>query len=282
VNSLERHSRWLLRVYPADYRRGRGAEMIGTLVETTPAGRAWPRPRDVLSLLVGGLRARAALNRRLSTTANLRIAVMAGISFYLILIGAEDLGTWVGDPGPLRYEWHIMSIGLLLLAAVVITWIAPRLIARLSGPAAALAIYFVGPTGLFPWSWTQWGWPPWEFISLVVCVAAIVLLGPRSVRPPRAWLWLIGAFALAVLASAYTSVWQVEPLLALVVVSVVWVFIDARLAVAVATAVLTFEIVRMLPFFNTAFLPYVFCPAAIALLAALLLWRQSAPRRGAR
>ncbi len=267
-SALERRCRWLLRAYPAGYRRERGEEMIGTLLETTPGDRAWPRPRDVRALAVGSLRARAAQNRRLSTAANLRIAVMAGVSFYLFLIASDDLGTWVIDPGPLRYEWRIMALGLLIVAAVLPAWIAPRAIAAFSALATAVPIYLLGRQEA----------PVWTLISLVVGVAAVVLLTPRSARPPRAWLWLIGAFAVAVLASAYTSVWQIEPLLALVAVSVAWVAIDARLAVAVVTFLLTLEIVRMLPFFNAAMLPYVLVAVAVALLAAWLLRRQSAPR----
>ncbi len=90
VTPLERRSRLLLRAYPAAYRRERGEEMIGTLVETTP-DRAWPRLQDVRALVVGGLKARAMQNRRLSATANLRIAVMAGSSLYLVMLAAEYL-----------------------------------------------------------------------------------------------------------------------------------------------------------------------------------------------
>jgi hypothetical protein len=266
--ALERRSRWLLRAYPADYRRERGGEIIGTLLETTPGGRAWPRPSDARALAVGGLRTRAAQNRRLSATANLRIAVMAGVSMYVLLMAAEYLGTWVIDPGPLRGEWRIMALGLLIMAAVLPAWLAPRTIAALSALAAAVPIYLLGMLEI--------GF--WTSISLIVCVAAIVLLTPRSARPPRAWLWLIGAFALAVQASAYTSVWQLAPLIALGVVSVAWIAIDARLAVAVPAGVVTFEVVQMVPFFNTQMLSFVFVVAAISLLPVWLLRRQSAPR----
>src|SRR5271165_3945492 len=63
ATALERRSRLLLRIYPAAYRRERSEEIIGTLLEATPAGHAWPRLRDARALAVGGLRARAAQNR---------------------------------------------------------------------------------------------------------------------------------------------------------------------------------------------------------------------------
>jgi hypothetical protein len=275
VSQLERRSRLLLRIYPAAYRRERGEEIIGTLLEATPDGRAWPQLRDVRALAMGGLRARAAQNSRLSTSANLRIAVMAGVSLYLVLIAADFLGNWVIDPGPLRYEWPGMAVGLLIVMAVLPVWIAPRTIAALSGLATAVAIHFVGRNDVPFWSW----------ISLMVSVAAIVLLAPRSARPPRTWLWLIGAFAVAVVASNY-SPWgllpQAAPLLALGAISVAWLAVDARLAVAVATFVLTFYIETTARYFNAAMLPFVLATVAIAALPLWLMRRQSAPRARSR
>ncbi len=267
---LERRSRLLLRAYPAAYRRDRGEEIIGTLLEATD-DRTWPRLRDSRALVIGGLKARAAENRHLTTAANLRIAVMAGVSFYLVLIAADYLGTWVIDPGPLRYEWRIMALGLLIVAAVLPVWLAPRLVAALSALGAAVPIYLVARIQA----------PFWMLISLMVSVAAIVLLVPRSARPPRAWLWLIGSAAVAVQASVYYSGgWLVfAPLIALGVVSVAWIAIDARLAIAVTTLVLTFEVLRTVPFFNAALLlPFVLVIVAITALPVWLLRRQSAPR----
>jgi hypothetical protein len=58
VNGLERHCRWLLLAYPAWYRRERASEMLGTLLEASPAGRRWPSLRDARALATGGLRVR--------------------------------------------------------------------------------------------------------------------------------------------------------------------------------------------------------------------------------
>jgi hypothetical protein len=43
-NALERHCRLLLRVYPPGYRRQRGEEILGTVLQGVPAGRNWPPP----------------------------------------------------------------------------------------------------------------------------------------------------------------------------------------------------------------------------------------------
>jgi hypothetical protein len=276
---LERRGRWLLRAYPAQYRRERGEEILGTLLETTPAGRAWPRARDIRGLAVGGLRARAAVNRRLSTAANLRIAVMAGISLYLILIATEYIGTWVIDPGSLRYQWPFITAGLILVLAVLLAWIAPRMVAALFVLAAAVAIYIVGRHDL----------PVRHWIALLVSVAAVVLLAPRSERQPRKWLMFIGAFAASVawviLSSRYgwaSTPLQAAPLLTLCLVSVAWLAIDARLTAAIATLVLTFYAEAAVQFFNAGALPYMFAIVAIAALPVWLLQRQSAPRARSR
>ena len=59
MTALERRSRWLLRAYPARYRRERGEEILGTLLEDSPPGRRWPSPRDARALIMGGLRVRS-------------------------------------------------------------------------------------------------------------------------------------------------------------------------------------------------------------------------------
>ena len=45
MSPLERHCRWLLRAYPAWYRRDRAEEMLGTLLEASPPGEVAFLPR---------------------------------------------------------------------------------------------------------------------------------------------------------------------------------------------------------------------------------------------
>ena len=58
MSPLERRCRWLLRAYPAWYRRDRGGEMLGTLLEASPPGARRPSFRDARALVIGGLRVR--------------------------------------------------------------------------------------------------------------------------------------------------------------------------------------------------------------------------------
>jgi hypothetical protein len=84
-----------------------------------------------------------------------------------------------------------------------------------------------------------------------------------------------------VVATIYASagfLLEIAPLIALGVVSVAWIAVDARLAVAVATFVLTFYVERTAVFFNVGMLPYVLVIVTIAALPVWLMRRQSAPR----
>jgi hypothetical protein len=58
MTQLERRYLSLLVAYPADYRRARGAEIVGTYLDLAAPGRRWPAPADAVDLLRGGLRQR--------------------------------------------------------------------------------------------------------------------------------------------------------------------------------------------------------------------------------
>jgi hypothetical protein len=242
VTALERRSRVLLRAYPAVYRRVRGEEIIGTLLEATPIGRTWPRPRDVRALVTGGLKARAAQNRHLTTAANLRIAVMLGVALYLSGWTALFMRSTVGQfestaiTRAVLTAWPATLTGLLVAATVVLAWLAPRIVALSAALlAAAAVIFYVAP------HYDMLG----TAITLVLCLAALLALPPHAARPSRRWLWFVGALFLAVLASTANlgdgPVWQVAQLLLAMLLllvavgSIVWMGVDARLAIAVLT-----------------------------------------------
>jgi hypothetical protein len=277
VTPLERRSRVLLRAYPAAYRSERGEEIIGTLLETTPEGQDRPRLRDGQALVIGGLRARAAQNRRLSATVNLRVAVMVGSSLYVVMLGAEYLGTGIGELGlnPMPAWYWPVLVAASLLATVLLSWITRPAIAAISALAAAVAVYYFldRPERQL-----------WAFMPLFVSLAVIVVLAPRQSRPPREWLWLIGAFSVAVLWFTVDPLYgwgmqalRVAPVLAFGVASIAWVAFDARLALAVATFCLTLYAYQALSF-DSGLLPVLLIIAGVGALAAWLVRRQSAPR----
>jgi hypothetical protein len=244
VTTLERRCRLLLLVYPAGYRRDRGEEIIGTLLEATPEGRAWPLARDVRGLAMGGLRARAALNRQQTTAVNLRIAIVAGAAAYLVLIGLDEMifgASELGRVGVVRERaWLMLLAGTLLLAVVAIAWISSRkavllAIAVAAAVAAVLPVVIARATGyaaLFAWG---------PLIPRAACLAALWLSG-RNARPGRGWLWPVAPIAallpVAWLAQGLWPLFFIGVIEAMGVISLLWVVIDARPAVAMAVLVM--------------------------------------------
>jgi len=289
MSPLERRCRVLLRAYPAEYRRERGEEIITTLMEASPEGRSRPSLRDARSLVAGGLRARAALNRRFTTAANLRLAVLAGISIYLGTIAAgyvDDFAAsriYRGVPTYGPFGWPALLAGLLIGVLVVLVWLARRpVVIGAVALAAAVAASYVGISS--------------RQISFVVvdlaCLAAVVALTVRAQRQSSAWLWLIGAVVVTLFLPGYlqfvTYRWTYIALgleICIVVVALACVVIDARLLVAVATYLLVLSVPPMLDELswgvNNWFVnPMLLFACSIAALAVWQLRRQSLrPRR---
>jgi hypothetical protein len=277
ISTFERHCGLLLRAYPAAYRSERGEEIIGTLLETTPEGRAWPLPRDIRGLVIGGLSARAVLSGRNTTSANLRVAVLAGVAAYLAFAVARGLGIpeFAAGPGDV-FRWaYPVPLGSLraahlqlepggatrfepvhpvatevaaamIIVTLVLAWLSRRRAIVLAGalPAAA-ALAEIG----------SWRPVPTYFGSTVMelaCLAVLTAVAGKE-RPGRRWLWLIGPIVLAGLltASALPVITTVGPepaaatgvlvlclLVTLAMVSLALVAIDARPAIAMAVFLL--------------------------------------------
>jgi hypothetical protein len=288
MSKLERRCRMLLRAYPAAYRSERGEEIIGTLLEATPPGRAWPRSRDLRSLLAGSLRARAAQNRERTTAANLRVAALAGIAAYVALSATSVLREfiryqlilgWGSQFQP--YPWPLAAGMILMLVAVALVWLSGRRGVVLCGalPAAA-AISYAGPWGPVVSA---------TFIAYLGCLAAMVALASGRCRPGWRWLLPVGLAAAVPLVPALAGV---APLMAVMLVlgavAIAWIAVDARPALAACV----FFMAEMLPIaidnvLSGAgvldLLPFLAIAAVIAAPVVWLLHRQSArPGRVAR
>jgi hypothetical protein len=263
VTTLERRFRLLLHAYPAAYRRDRAEEILGTLIETTPAGRTRPLARDIRALLAGGLRARGLQNRRLSTRANLRLAALLGCAVFLSYVASgyqasEALGffgTLLPAPSPafgFAPAWSLgLSVVLLILVAVVVVlaWLASRRAVAVGAIAAGTAAFAYGLTPVAP------GVKPTSLgllmvLPVLLALAALVLLSRGQERPPRLWLWLPGLIMaqalvgqLATAQHWYRIVLFLYPLgllwpltAVLLAVTVAWIAVDARPAIGLAIA----------------------------------------------
>ncbi len=264
LTTLERHSRLLLRAYPVGYRRQRAEEMLGTLLDTTPPGRTWPLPRDVIALLLGGLRARSGQDQRFSTQASLRMAALLGCASYLTFT-ALNYASYGLVPGVLIMHsatrrtanglasvWSMsdgraslppLIVAPVILAAALLPWFASRKIVALGAALAGTATvtFDVLTSAAHNWATS----PDPQILQIVAPLAALVLLTSRRQRPPRLWLWLPGlvvALSLVLEIGTLTEIkypWvsaAPDPYLWLVplAVVVVWFGVDARPAVALA------------------------------------------------
>jgi hypothetical protein len=192
VTSLEHGYRRLLRAYPAWYRRERGEEILDTLLAAAPHGRTWPSLRDCGALILGGLRVRAGQNTRLTTTANLRLAVLFGVALCLATEVSGDLGVlasigmgWLHlAPRPFVL---VVVRGLVMLAAVGAAWFAPRPV------VAAISLIAVATISLIAIAVDGYRWQgAWWLLSEPAMLAALALLALGKERMPRCWLWLLG------------------------------------------------------------------------------------------
>jgi hypothetical protein len=294
VTPLERHARWLLRCYPDAYRHERSEEIIGTLLEATPAGRAWPRLRDVRAMAIGGLKARAAQNRQRTVGANLRVAVMAGLALYLSLWIANYLAGVVQGSGsrfaplyPGWSSWPAAAAALLTGATIVLAWTAPRVIVLIVALAASAGVAFFGlvvggPHALLGPSLLE-----------LLALAGLAALAPRSGHSSRHWLWLPGLIAvssplmeLGVAYGWFSYSWQrwwELSLLAVIPCGLLWVAVDARLMIAVLALFALIELQVPVEEISSGFpagilasLPILGVVAAIAAATVWVLRRQSA------
>jgi len=143
VTPLERHCGWLLHAYPAWYRRHRGGEMLGTLLEASRPGARWPSVRDARALVIGGLRVRG-WTWSLSMLWVAAGAVITGYIFYATtdpFISADIIGTgFIGiSAGPAAVQ----------IAAVLalVAWVALPLPVFIAG--------FIRLRGWRPASWLR-------------------------------------------------------------------------------------------------------------------------------
>jgi hypothetical protein len=287
-SKLERRARTLLRAYPAEYRHGRAEEIIGTLLEAAPPGRSFPTAREAWSLIAGGRHARAARNRRPGAKANLRLALLLGISIYLgVYFGLGLAGSVLGfSPGQ---SWLTNTTLALGTAMALAPWLGSRAaVTALAIPAGALVAY--GDLRGNSYTITS-------VAELLVVMAALAALSGGPVRLPRSWLWLPCASPLVLAAGRVLSLQhtghleaslELGALLLLVLVVVCWLITDARPAFALCLTVLLGAVTSTLPTlvadeslmsWALEFLLIVFAIVLPVLLPAawLLLRRQKTP-----
>jgi hypothetical protein len=278
MSLLERRCRTLLRAYPRWYRRQRGDEMLATLLEASQPGQRRPSARDTRALIMGGLRVRATQDQRLTTAANLRLAAQLGAALALLTLVTGSLTAifliWVHAYTLSTGVAQSLVCGLLGLAVVVAAWFGSRSVVAVLAAATAAAA-----------AWGYWGSDKALAIlpaGLLIMLAVLVYLGERL---PRSWLWLAGAWfgwnvlqALSVLEPLRFLYGPLAfvPWIILGLV-VLWAFVDARPAMAMAVYIACMYVVSQLLSgvgYGWVVSPglFVFAAAAVA-LASGSFWR---------
>jgi hypothetical protein len=170
--------------------------MLATLLETTPDGRSWPTTRDTWSLLIGGLRVRAAQNRQLPLHANLRLAGLLAAALWLIsamdgylVLAIRPLGPnelFIPDQPPLSSALFAVC-ALAACLAIASAWLWRRRVTVTLALAVVVtaALAYSQARGITTLSFgTSW---PFD-VHLIGPPLALAALAAGKDRPPRRWL----------------------------------------------------------------------------------------------
>ncbi|MBC6459179.1 hypothetical protein [Actinomadura sp. HBU206391] len=207
----------LLRTYPPGYRDAHGAELVGTLMEASAAGRRIPSLRETTGLAVAGFTARARRaadgpTRWWADGLHLGVLILAVVNLAYAFTGFTGAGdAWVGS----RSGWIAGSVALVLL--LLRGWVLAAL------PLALAAVFGVSRQLMFDvdaldrlpfYAPVYSNWvsltPYWMLAAGVVVLAAQRSLPLRT----RSWWWVavpIVALVFARLGLAgywgFSSVW---------------------------------------------------------------------------
>jgi hypothetical protein len=261
--ALESRYSILLRAYPKGYRRERGAEMIGTLMEAAGDEQRRPTAREAASLVLRGLQARAGAHRARSAGQTwlgaLRLAVLLLLAYATAGSLAETGGVLSDVVADRAVDYPPSLIHPLgtIIAAVALLAVArgryvPGLVATLGTLAATLVVEYFGAvsednvTG-------ELHYPPIgsvldfvvsdsTFWPLPLAVLLIVPLIPARVpgtRRPLAWLLAV-LVAVFLLPTNYTVTIGLQPGATVVVMAgfLLWIAVDARATVAAGVLLL--------------------------------------------
>ncbi|MER5335574.1 hypothetical protein [Micromonospora sp. NPDC002717] len=162
MTNLERRYLRLLLAYPADYRRARGAEIVGTYLDLAGPGRRWPSPADAADLLRGGLRQRLRAAGAADLIPGVRLAAVLAF-----LTATALAAVWsVLELHPPPAKWGVPSAGPFVSLGIGV-WAAWLLVAAVHAAA--------------PGRWTRRGLA----LALLLTVAVVPVSALAGLpRPP--------------------------------------------------------------------------------------------------
>jgi hypothetical protein len=189
----------LLEAYPESYRTGRGAEMLGTLLDAARPGQRWPSPREALALVRGGLWTRLVARSPSFRAWWYGVAHLTVVLILIPKVYALFMSTFgnyavyadTNDVWPLR-SWAIgvwLAVAGLALVAVLLRGYRPALAATavlgllelvaLGRPVGVLAVIVI------------------QYAVLLGLLSALVAVRPAAgLRPPPVWIAVVLTLAM--------------------------------------------------------------------------------------
>lgn len=214
----ERIGQAALRAYPPAVRHARGPEMLGMLADAAePSIRSFVRESG--SLVLGGLRERAAMTARVGTRRLIADSCCQAVLIWVMLWMISALNTEVfAGPSP-RLRIQVVVLAEVLAAALV----GYDRIAAVGGLAAMGAF---GPLGLH----TQLAWLATALV-LTACLVVMMCAPRKRPRDRRRLLWLLPVCVLAAL-YPHAELRLAEVLAVVSLAGLLRLFHDPRLAIA--------------------------------------------------
>ncbi len=291
---LERRYARLLGLYPAEYRRARGAELLETLLESAEDGRTRPAPREVRALVMGALRVHAGRHRRQGARHGWWTAFRAA-ALMLLVYGTASNGVRIAydvtDGLPSMSSPPELMLSLLALAFGVGALAAALRGHYRSAVAATSATFLAALAATWPVSGPGYG-EVWLF------PLAVVLLLPLAVKrplPPAGLLRYAPVVPLVIVATQQglaqlfpdvAGILQQGLLFGLFLGGLLWLAVDERVAMALGLLLLSIPLIQVAFIAGEDDVNVALAAAGVAFTAfapvTLLLASAAAARRRAR
>lgn len=248
TDRLEQRYARLLNVYPADYRRARGAEVLATLLESAGAQGGRPTLRETAALVLGALRVRAGGAGRRTVGQTWLSAIRVAVLMLLVYDSAHTaLRTALTVPGnvqghgilglanPDTIDLVALALGTYAIVAVVRHRYRRAIVATATAFALVQAVQFPS-VGLNSSEF-------WQAPLAIVLLAPLVRRPPARVSGSLSYLLAVpvGFAALELYASRVgpgAFGWQIGVLVAVSLAGLGWAAVDERVALALGVLLL--------------------------------------------
>jgi hypothetical protein len=234
TNTIEQRYERLLRLYPKQYRRDRGPEMMAVLMESAEPGRRRPAAREQWALVIGAARAHADAAGRRSAAQAWRAALRTA-ALIVLVIHTGDAVLPAFDPeldfGPV----NAARIALSVVAVIAVTrhlFLVAALVTT-----AVITLEYVPVEGSFTIAW-------YPLPLVIAFLLPLIRRGPVTV--PRSLNHLVALSVIPVAMMVFGTVTRDPSFhtgsrtvwMAAVTAAVLWAVVDERIALSLGLTLL--------------------------------------------